>query len=189
MSIRRRRGFTLLELLLFILLSSVILFIVVSVLRTVLQYRRYSDFNKEVQNTYFALDYMQREFRQATEVRPLSDFALTGTPDKKYLGFVIIQKILPDKIGSTTSGIQMHYIVYYYKNGGIWRTATTKPSELASEGLRKLGGYNLLTENISSVDGTEFLPDLNLIRLRWVFEYRGMKKPIERDFFIRGDGL
>lgn len=187
MPVPSRKGFTLIELLLSIVFISLIMLILLSMLRTIFQYRKHAEFNKEIQNTYFALDYMQREFRQATEIRPISDFKISSSSDKKYFDFVLIRKILADKPKPGASNTQLHYSVYYYKNGCIWRNATTKPSKLSLEGLHELGGYNLLCENITSIDGTEFMKDLNLIRLRWTFEYRGLRRPIERDFFIRGE--
>lgn len=188
MKIFQRRGFTLIELLISISVFSIIFLLSLSILRSVFRYRVYSDLSQKMQNTYFALDYMQREFRQASEIRPISDFSVSGESDKKYLGFVVIKKIYPETL-SSGEGCKYHYTVYYYKNGCIFRNATTKPSELGLEGLHELGGYNLLCENISSVDGTEYLSDLNLIRLRWVFEYRGARRYVERDFFIRGEGM
>ncbi len=185
----RRRGLTLIELVISLFIFSIILLISLSVLRSVFRYRLYSDVNEEMQNTYFALDYIQREIRQATEIRPISDFSLSGDLDKNYLGFVVVRKILPEKISSDSTGCKYHYSVYYYKNGGIYRNATTKPSELKLENLHELGGYNLLCNNISSVEGTEFISQLNLIRLRWVFEYRGVRRYVERDFFVRGEEL
>lgn len=187
MNICQRRGLTLIELVISVFIFSIILLILVSVLRTVFHYRVYSDVNEEMQNTYFALDYMQREFRQATKIHPISNFFLSGKADKKYLDFVVVKKMDSAKLSS--KGCKYHYSVYYYKNGSIYRNATTKPSELGLEGLHELGGYNLLCNNISSVDGTEYIPELNLIRLRWVFEYRGIRRYVERDFFIRGEGL
>lgn len=189
MFFRCRKGFTLIELVISFAFTSIIMLVLFSMLKTVLQYRRYSEFNRELQNTYFAIDYMQREFRQATEVRPISDFSISGSSDRKYLGFVVIRKILIAKPKEGESKSQQHYSVYYFKNGAIWRNATTKPSELSLEGLHEMGGFNLLSKNIASIDGTEFLKDLRLVRLRWIFEYQGIRRAIERDFFIRGDGL
>lgn len=186
MSGYRRRGLTLIELIISIFIFSIILLISVSVLRTVFRYRLYTDVNEEMQNAYFALDYIRHEIRQATEIRPISDFSLSGDADKKYLGFVVVKKILPEKTSSDSMAYK-HYSVYYYKNGSIYRNATTKPSELKLENLHELGGYNLLCNNVSAIDGTEYISQLNLIRLRWIFEYRGVRRYVERDFFVRGE--
>lgn len=161
----RIKGFTLLELLVALGLSSLLILCLISVLDfTNYVSAKADETDQLLLSGQYAIEYIKREIREAEKI-----YSIDQIKDLKYrypdnIGFIIM-RYLPNKTYDEDQ--DYNYCTYYFKNNRIYRIAANKTLEGLPRGS-DLGGNNILIDQVVSIDQTSFDPENKTIELKFV---------------------
>ncbi len=144
------RGFTLIELILVLGLSSILIVVFYTILSFTVKVGKVSEEKDEIiQNGRYAIDYIIREIRTSDKIIALDKFENLNSKYPNNLGFVIQKEIGKD---------YYKYIIYYCDFNKIRRCAV----EMEGEEYPKtylFQGHNVIAEYICNIDNS--IIDLN----------------------------
>ena len=157
-NISKNQGFTLLELLLSLAISSIIIVSLYSLLNFTINVCKLGDKEDEILlNGRYAIEYIKREIKSADKI-----IAIDMIPglERKYIdniGFIIMRCDNED-------GYKYNYSTYYLKNNKIYRIAANMNTDNYPDSIA-FQGHNEVAEYVISIEGTKVNFDTNLIDL------------------------
>ncbi|NLM06217.1 MAG: prepilin-type N-terminal cleavage/methylation domain-containing protein [Tissierellia bacterium] len=207
----KRRAFTLIEFIIGMALAGFLFLVIYSFFgySFISSEKIYDD--GDIESVRYAAEYIANEVNQAVAVLPIDTLVRSGD-GKNYLGFVIVRYSWGDMSSITTTRIlgyrgarrwfslenmvdlneYLIYSVYYLDNNTLRRSAKTIPKAKGINTISSLTGNNAITDNIASIEGTSFDPNLNLLRIRFTPLIGGEecdRKKISLDIFVKGEGI
>ncbi len=162
---KNRYGFTLIEVLLFLAISSIIIIILNSMLKLTIITCKKGDMEDEIfLNGKYAIDYIKKEIQTADKIIDINKFKGLSDKYEKNIGFVILH-YFPD--GKS----KYNYSTYYFKDNSIYRIAINRNSESYPLGSAFFqGGHNKVADYVISIDGTGINFDTNIVELYFTFQ-------------------
>lgn len=159
---KNRRGFSLIEVILVICLSSILLITAYSILHLANNTLSFAESEDEILlNGRFITDYIKNEIKESDLVISSNKISNLDTMYPSNIGFVVMQ----DK-GEGYSPINERYNFFtYYLNGDrLIRIAYNKSSNIYPD-VSKLSGFNELCVGVLSMDGTNLDFNRKLLQL------------------------
>lgn len=207
----KRKAFTLIEILIYLALSGFIFIIIYSLLGYTFASADKIYDSGDTESVIYAAEYILNEVNQAVAVLPIESL-IDSWDRKNYLGFVVVSygkgdmgnltgtrilgfRVAEDWSSSENKADQEEYLtysVYYLDNNTLRRNAKTILKAKGISSLSSFSGNNAITDNIASIEGTCFDPNLNLLRIRFTPLVGGKEckeRKISIDTFIKGEGI
>lgn len=156
-----KKGFSLLEMILGICITSILIMCLYSVLHFSMNTLKSNDLRDDMLlNGRYALIYIKEEINSADKIIHISKFKNLDSTYPVNIGFVILKKT------GQSININYNYITYYLKEDSLFRVACN------IEGTDKYpsnfynGGNNKLFSNIKSLDKFIYNEDKNILSLK-----------------------
>lgn len=140
-------GFTLLELLLALSISSIIVVCLYSILSFTINTCKLGSGEDEVLlNGRYAIEYIKREIKSAEKVISIDKCEGLNQKYEDNIGFVIMRYI-------PNANYKYNYSSYYLKNDIIYRIVANKNNDKYPD-RNSFGGHNEVAEYVKSIEGT-----------------------------------
>lgn len=161
----RNKGFTLLELILYLAIGSIIILTISSLLNLTKEACLKAENEEEILlNARYAIEYIKNEIKMADKI--ISIDKIEGL-DKKYeknLGFIVFKHD-----PSRESGYEYNFATYYLKDNKIYRDATNR-NNYGLPRATAFSGHNVIAENIRSIEGTQIDFERKIIELKFILK-------------------
>ena len=157
---QRSKGFSLMEIIMVLGLSSLVLLTIVSILRFTTNISTIVESQDEVMlYGRYAIDYIKEEIKGSDLIISSEKFSNLDTIYPTNIGFVIME----DRGESFTSD-RYNFFTYYLKGDNLIRLAYNKHTKVYPE-PSKLSGFNVLCEGVLSMEGTDIDFDNKLLKI------------------------
>lgn len=173
---QKNKGFTLLEIILFLGIGSIIMLPLLSILNFSLKsFDRGEQKDELFLNARYGIEYIKDEILRADKI--IDSSKISGLKERypENIGFVIVI--------SEESG-DYRYITYHISNSKLIRMACTRKDERYPSQI-SFAGYNVLSDYIESIDASNFYSKESMILLDFKFKHRNEKLNIKSDIYIR----
>lgn len=175
-----RKGFTLIELILTLSISSLIFLTLISVLKfTVNSYKLGEMEDELILNGKYVVEFIKKEIRSADKIISSDKIEFLHEEFGENVGFVVMKYNNPGEY------YKYNYSTYYLKDNKIIRVAAnTNNEKLPRAGMFR--GYNEVAEHIVSIEGTKADFSKRTIDLNITLGDRdGMSTKFSTTIFIR----
>ena len=173
----KNRGFTLIEVILALSISSIVIIPIISILNFCI---RACDLGEQkddlILNGRYATEFIKNEVRTADKIIATEKFSGLNEKYTSNIGFVIMIEEDNDK--------DYRYITYYVKGSELIRIACTRPTDKYPS-QSYFGGHNVISEFIDSIEESQFDLDNSLILLDFRFKHRDEDLRVKKDIYIR----
>lgn len=157
---KRNGGFTLLELILSLAIGSIVILTMFSLLGfTVSGCIKAQSEDEILLNGRHAIEYIKKEIKSGDKIISIDKIKELDEKYEDNIGFIIF-KYDPNE----SEGYKYNYVTFYLKDNKIFRIAANRNNH----GLPKstsFSGYNVVAENVSSIEGTHIDFERKIIRL------------------------
>ncbi len=169
----RSRGFSLVELMLYLAISSLIAMTIFSLLSFIVLELKKIENEEEIQlNGRYAIEYIKNEVKRADKILAIEKIEGLAEKYEDNIGFIIFN-FDPYR----ENGYSFNYITYYHENNKIIRIAANRNTK----GLpwsTSFGGHNIVADYVSSIEGTGIDFEKKIIKLNFTLEDVNSKKYI-----------
>ena len=172
----RNKGFTLLEVLLTLGISSIIILSLFSILGFSIDACALGYEKDEIMlNGRYAIEYIKDDIKSANKIIDSSKIIGLNTKFPTNIGFVIM---IDEENGN------YRYITYHLNNNKIVRMACTRLNEEYPSSYY-FDGYNDLCEYVEGISNTKFMTELNMICLDFKFKKNSSEMNLKTNIFVR----
>lgn len=170
------KGFTLIELILALAISSMVIIPMFSILIFSIKTCDIGEQKDDlILNGRYAMEYIKDEIRMADRIISSNKISELNTGYPTNIGFVIM-------INEGKSSYR--YITYHVKDSNLVRIACTRLSEKYPSQIH-FGGYNIISEFVDNIRETKLDLDQFMIFLDFEFKHRNEDLRIKTDIYIR----
>lgn len=161
-----KSGFTLVELLLWICLFSILFMAFFSVLEYVNNVLKIGDREDEIlSSARYGIEYIKSEILAADKIIPTYKFEGLNNKYPNMFDFVILTLDEVKNNNGVVTGVKYNYTTYYLKNDELTRIAINKDRDLLPKG-NEFAGHNQLSTFVLGIDGTKLMVSDKLIKLK-----------------------
>lgn len=172
----QNKGFTLLEVLLTLGISSIIILSLFCILDFSIDACTLSDEKDElILNGRYAIEYIKDDIKSADKIISSDKIVGLNTKFPTNIGFVMI---IDEENGS------YRYITYHLNSNKIVRMACTRFNEEYPSSYY-FDGYNDLCEYVDDISDTKFMTELNIVYLDFKFKKNNSELNLKSNVFIR----
>lgn len=181
---QKNEGFTLIEIILTLAISSIIILILYSILSLANKSSKLGEEKDElILNGRYAIEFVKGEIKWADKI--ISTDKIEGLEQKypKNIGFVIMSKVLDNTDEDKILGYR--YITYYLNGNTLVRVSWNLNKERYPS-ILDLAGRNDICEFVERIEETSFDREHSLISLNFKFRHQsGEKLDLNTDIYIR----
>lgn len=175
------KGFTLLELILYLGIVSIIVLALFSVLSfTVELYMKGQEEDKILLNGRHAIEYIKKEIKGADKIISIDYIEELNEKYENNIGFVIFNYDV-----NNPEGYNYNFVTFYLKEDKIYRIAANSSNSTLPK-YTAFSGFNIVAESVFSIEGTEIDFDRRIIKLNIILkDISGKKHQFKSTISIR----
>lgn len=172
----KSRGFTLIEIMLFLAISSMVIIPMFSILGFSIKTCHIGEQKDDlILNGRYAVEYVKDEIRMADKIISAEKISGLNKQYPKNIGFVIM---ICEEKG------QYRYITYYIKNSKLIRIACTRLTKQYPSQIQ-FGGHNTISEFIDNMEESKFDPEKSMVFLDFKFKHKSEDLRLMADIYVR----
>lgn len=159
------KGFTLLELILYFGISSVIVLALFSALDFTLKvYVKGQEEDKILLNGRHAIEYIKKEIKAADKIISIDYIERLNEKYENNIGFIIF-----NYEANNPEGYKYNYVTFYLKDDKIYRIAANSYNSSLPK-YTAFEGHNIVAENVISIEGTEIDFNSKIVKLNIILK-------------------